>query len=124
MIEPEIAFYDLKMDMDVIEDFIRYVVTTVLDKCKSELQVLERDTTYLQKVSEPFIRMRYEDAVSVIKGEKEVDGKTSLQMLEEEQSGLQSAISNLQKEIGPLKVRIDIYACKTRDRSKAIVTAP
>ena len=84
MIEPEMAFYDLKMDMDVIEEFVRSVVTTVLDKCKSELSIIERDTTYLEKVRLPFIRMKYEDAVSIIKGEKEVNGKTTLQMLEEE----------------------------------------
>jgi asparaginyl-tRNA synthetase len=84
MIEPEMAFYDLKMDMDVIEEFVRSVVTTVLDKCKAELAIIERDTTYLEKVRLPFIRMKYEDAVSIIKGEKEVNGKTTLQMLEEE----------------------------------------
>jgi asparaginyl-tRNA synthetase len=85
MIEPEMAFYDLKMDMDVIEEFIQFVVTTVLESCKQELIALERDTTYLEKVREPFIRMKYEDAVSIIKGEKDVNGRTSLQMLEEEE---------------------------------------
>ena len=99
MIEPEMAFYDLKMDMDMIEKFVRYVVSSVLDKCKSELSVIERDTTYLEKVRQPFIRMKYDDAVSIIKGEKEVNGRTSLQMLEEEEKGLQSTILSLQKDI-------------------------
>lgn len=89
MIEPEMAFYDLKMDMDLIEDFVRYVITSVLEKCKTELSTLERDTTYLEKVRQPFIRMKYEDAVSVIKGEKEVDGRTSLQMLDAELKAIQ-----------------------------------
>jgi asparaginyl-tRNA synthetase len=99
MIEPEMAFYDLKMDMDVIEDFVRFVVTTVLNKSKAELQVLERDITYLDKVREPFIRMKYEDAVSIIKGEQEVNGRTSLQMLSEEESELQSQRSIFETEI-------------------------
>lgn len=90
MIEPEMAFYDLKMDMDVIEDFVRFVVTTVLEKSAAELKVLERDTTYLEKVKEPFIRMKYEDAVSVIKGEKEIGGRNSLQMLDEEEKALKA----------------------------------
>jgi len=107
MIEPEMAFYDLKMDMDLIEDFIRSVVISVLDNCKTELAVLERDTSYLEKVREPFIRMKYEDAVSIIKGEKEVNGKTSLQMLEEEENGLKLSISNLQKEIGEREAKIN-----------------
>ncbi|MES2621324.1 MAG: amino acid--tRNA ligase-related protein [Bacteroidota bacterium] len=106
MIEPEMAFHDLKMDMDVIEDFIRYVVSSVLEKCKSELQIIERDTTYLEKVREPFIRMKYDDAVSVIKAEKDVNGKTSLQMLEEEEKELQSTKLKLQSEIQEREAKI------------------
>ena len=106
MIEPEMAFYDLKMDMDLIEDFVRYVVTSVLEKCKAELQVLERDTTYLEKVREPFIRMKYDEAVSIIKGEKEVNGKTSLQMLDEEKAGLDAALKEANDEISQREEKI------------------
>ena len=90
MIEPEMAFYDLAMDMDVIEEFVRYVITDVLDKCKLELEVLERNTSFLEKVKEPFIRMKYEAAVDIIKGEKEVNGKTSIQLLEEDLAAIQA----------------------------------
>jgi asparaginyl-tRNA synthetase len=106
MIEPEMAFYDLKMDMDVIEDFVRYVVTSVLEKCKTELAVLERDTTYLDKVRLPFVRMKYEDAVSIIKGEKEVNGRTTLQMLEEEIAQLKSEKDAVLKEIEEREAKI------------------
>jgi len=99
MIEPEMAFYDLKMDMDLIEEFVRSVVTNVLDKCKSELSIIERDTTFLEKVRLPFIRMKYEDAVSIIKGEVEVNGRTTIQMLEEEIAQLKSEKETLLKEI-------------------------
>jgi len=107
MIEPEMAFYDLKMDMDVIEEFVRSVVTTVLDKCKSELAIIERDTTYLEKVRLPFIRMKYEDAVSIIKGEKEVNGKTTLQMLEEEIAQLKAEKEQVQKEVDEREAKIN-----------------
>jgi asparaginyl-tRNA synthetase len=106
MIEPEMAFYDLKMDMDLIEDFIRYVVSTVLEKCNEELKTLERDTSYLDKVREPFIRMKYEDAVSVIKGEKQIGGRTSLQMLETEEKELLDAKAKLQAEITERETKI------------------
>ena len=106
MIEPEMAFYDLKMDMDVIEDFVRYVVTTVLDKSRTELQTLERDTTYLERVREPFIRMKYEDAVSVIKAEKEINGRTSLQMLAEEEAGLKEEAVTIQADIDEREAKI------------------
>jgi len=107
MIEPEMAFYDLKMDMDVIEEFVRYVVTSVLEKNKMELSVLERDTTYLEKVRAPFIRMKYEDAVSIIKGEKEVNGKTTLQMLEEEIAQLKAEKDTLVKDIEEREAKIN-----------------
>ncbi len=107
MIEPEMAFYDLKMDMDVIEEFIRYVITSVLEKNQMELSVLERDTTYLEKVRAPFIRMKYEDAVSIIKGEKEVNGKTTLQMLEEEIAQLKAEKETLLKDIEDREAKIN-----------------
>lgn len=107
MIEPEMAFYDLKMDMDLIEAFVQYVVGSVLEKCKEELKVLERDTTYLQKVSEPFIRMKYEDAVSIIKGEKDVNGKTSFDMLEEEKIKLKGERAAVDAEIAERTHKIE-----------------
>ena len=85
MIEPEMAFFDLKMDMDLIEEFIQYVVAKVLAKHELELiEVLKRDTKYLEKVREPFVRIKYEEAASIIRGEKAVDGQTSIEMLEKE----------------------------------------
>lgn len=41
MIEPEIAFCDLHQLMDVEEDFLKYLVKTVLDKCPDELAFLD-----------------------------------------------------------------------------------
>ena len=67
MIQPEMAFYDLEMDMDVIEDFIRTVVGDVLEKCKEELAIIERDVTKLETVVKPFPRILYDDAVSILR---------------------------------------------------------
>ncbi len=106
MIEPEMAFYDLNMDMDLIEDFVRFVVTKVLDEMKDELQVLERDTTYLEKIREPFIRMKYEDAVSVIRGEKEINGRSSFVMLEEEKKKLTVEKLAVENEIAEREAKI------------------
>ncbi len=41
MIEPEIAFCDLDQLMDVEEDFLKYLVKTVLEKCPDELEFLD-----------------------------------------------------------------------------------
>ena len=106
MIEPEMAFYDLKMDMDLIEDFIRYVVSDVLKTCTLEFEVLERKTDYLSRITEPFIRMKYEEAVDVIKGLKAIDGKTSIQMLEDDLQALKTEIATKQKDIEEREAKI------------------
>ena len=41
MIEPEMAFCDLKGDMDVAEAMIKYVIRTVMDKCPDEIELLQ-----------------------------------------------------------------------------------
>lgn len=41
MIEPEVAFYDLQDNMDLAEDFIKYVIQYVLDHCQEDLLFLE-----------------------------------------------------------------------------------
>lgn len=63
MVEPEIAFAGLEELKRLAEDMVSYVVQRVLDKCKVELQVLERDTSKLEQVKAPFPRIAYEDAV-------------------------------------------------------------
>lgn len=67
MIEPEMAFYDLEDDMDLAEEFLEYVVQTVLKDKQEELEVLGRDTTKLETVKRPFPRVSYDDAVEILK---------------------------------------------------------
>ncbi|MCP5061107.1 MAG: asparagine--tRNA ligase [Ignavibacteriae bacterium] len=67
MIEPEMAFYDLDDDMDLAEEFLEYIVQTVLEDSKEELEILGRDTTKLEKVTRPFPRVSYTEAVEILK---------------------------------------------------------
>ncbi len=66
MVEPEMAFYDLDDDMDLAEEFLEYIVQTVLEERKEELKILERDTSKLEKVLRPFPRISYDDAVKIL----------------------------------------------------------
>lgn len=66
MVEPEMAFYDLDDDMDLAEEFLEYIVQTVLKDCKEELKILERDTSKLEKVTRPFPRLSYTEAVEML----------------------------------------------------------
>ena len=67
MIEPEVAYCDLDGNMDIAEEFIEYVVQTVMKKCEAELKVLERDVSKLETVKRPFPRISYDEAVQIIK---------------------------------------------------------
>lgn len=67
MVEPEVAFNDLNADMDLAEEFLEYVVQTVLQDKKEELKVLERDTSKLENVKRPLPRITYTEAVEILK---------------------------------------------------------
>ena len=67
MVEPEVAFADLNDDMDLAEEFLEYVVQTVLKEKEEELKVLERDTTKLKNVKRPLPRISYDEAVEILK---------------------------------------------------------
>lgn len=66
MVEPEVAFNDLNDDMELAEEFLEYIVQTVLKDCEAELKVLERDTTLLQNVKKPLPRISYDEAVTIL----------------------------------------------------------
>lgn len=67
MMEPEMAFYDIDDDMDLIEDFLEYVVQRVLINCKSDLELLGRDVSKLEKVKKPFPRVTYDEAIEILR---------------------------------------------------------
>ena len=67
MVEPEVAFNTLDDDMDLAEEFLEYIVQTILKEKQEELKVLERDTSILQKVVRPFPRISYDQAVEILK---------------------------------------------------------
>lgn len=94
MIEPEMAFYDLDMNMDLAEQMIKFVVTSVLDQNSSELEILERDTTHLKAAADKaFHRISYSDAVELLKSDQtagildqmETDRKKERKELEEKE---------------------------------------
>ncbi|MGH2574984.1 MAG: asparagine--tRNA ligase, partial [Ignavibacteria bacterium] len=66
MIEPEMAYYDLNDTMDLIEDFIEYIVGRVLKNRAKELAAIERDVSKLEKVKKPFPRITYTEAVEIL----------------------------------------------------------
>lgn len=70
MIEPEMAFFDLEMNMDLAEDMVVFIVEKVLENCRQELETLGRDISKLENVKKPFPRITYTEAVELLTGEK------------------------------------------------------
>ncbi len=67
MIEPEVAYCDLKQDMDLAEGMVEFIVTRVLENRQDELEILERDISKLQGIKRPFPRITYDEAVEILK---------------------------------------------------------
>jgi asparaginyl-tRNA synthetase len=66
MVEPEVAYAKLDDIMELAENFISYIIGRVLESRKEELKHLERDTTMLEKITPPFPRLQYDDAVKLL----------------------------------------------------------
>jgi asparaginyl-tRNA synthetase len=67
MVEPEMAYATLDDVIELAEGLVSSVVARVLDRRKTELQILERDTSKLENVKPPFPRIRYDDAAKLLK---------------------------------------------------------
>jgi len=67
MIEPEVAWYDSAANMRLQEDFVSYLVRRALDRCGEALETLERDTSKLEHVKPPFVRLDYSEAVEIVR---------------------------------------------------------
>ena len=69
MIEPEICFADLKDDMDLAENMLKYVINYVLENCPEEMEFFNNfiDKTLLERlhnlVNSEFGRISYTDAI-------------------------------------------------------------
>lgn len=68
MCEPEMAYCDFAMNLEIQEQFLSHVVATVLEKREIELDVLERDLDKLRCIKAPFPRITYDEAADILLG--------------------------------------------------------
>lgn len=72
MIEPEIAFYDIVDNMNLAEEFIKYLVQWALDNCRDDLEFLNNmiDKELIARlesvVSKEFKRLTYTEGVKIL----------------------------------------------------------
>jgi len=72
MIEPEMAFYDLDDNMDLAEEFVKYLIKYAIENCREDLEFLNNmiDKGLLERLNfvlnNDFVRMTYTEAVSIL----------------------------------------------------------
>jgi asparaginyl-tRNA synthetase len=66
MLEAEMAFYGSKMNMDLQEDMVASVLRDIIAVCEAELKVLKRELEPLKKITSPFPRIDYGEAVLLL----------------------------------------------------------
>lgn len=72
MIEPEMAFYEIKENMDLAEEFIKYLVKYALDNCIDDLRFLNDmfDKELIQRledvVNTQFVRLSYTEGIEIL----------------------------------------------------------
>jgi len=72
MIEPEMAFYEIKDNMDLAEDFLKYLIKYVLENCKDDLDFLnnmyDKELTERLKfvIDNEFVRLKYTEGVDIL----------------------------------------------------------
>ena len=109
MIEPEMAFYDLNDNMDLAEEFIKYTLVYILEKCEKDLLFLDQRLANEEKtkpqnqrspmglmekikfvVENEFKRVSYTEAIDILKNSKPNKKKKFDYLVEEWGTDLQS----------------------------------
>ena len=109
MIEPEMAFYDLNDNMDLAEEFIKYTLAYILEKCEKDLLFLHQRLANEEKtkpqnqrspmglmekikfvVEKEFKRVSYTEAIDILKNSKPNKKKKFDYLVEEWGTDLQS----------------------------------
>ena len=89
LVEPEVAFYDLNDNMDLAEDFMKYIIRYALDNNREDLEFLENRLLDEEKskpqadrsamslieklnfvVDNNFVRVSYTEAIDILRNSK------------------------------------------------------
>ena len=73
MIEPEMAFYELQDDMDLAEDFLKYLIHYAMENCREDLEFMNKmwDKGLLERLQfvldNDFVRLDYTEGIEILK---------------------------------------------------------
>jgi asparaginyl-tRNA synthetase len=116
MMEPEMAYYDNEMNMDLIEGLIKHIVNRCVQQCEAEMLVLERDTERLKLVNMTFPRITYDEAIEILKGQKLVNGRNSIDIQREDLAAASQTLEQATEEIKDREQKIEAGASKGERR--------
>lgn len=80
MVEPEMAFYEIGENMDLAEDFIKYLVSYALENCADDLAFLEKmyDKELTERLrfvtANDFVRLDYTEGVKILEEARDQKG--------------------------------------------------
>ncbi len=73
MIEPEMAFYELEDNMDLAEDFLKYLIRYALENCREDLEFMNKmwDNELIERLNfvleNDFVRLDYTKGIEILK---------------------------------------------------------
>ena len=73
MIEPEMAFYELQDNMELAEDFLKYLIRYALENCREDLEFMHKmwDKELIERLefvlANDFVRLDYTEGIEILK---------------------------------------------------------
>ena len=73
MIEPEMAFYELEDNMELAEDFLKYLIRYALENCREDLEFMNKmwDKELIERLefvlANDFVRLDYTEGINILK---------------------------------------------------------
>ncbi len=73
MIEPEMAFYELEDNMELAEDFLKYLIRYALENCREDLEFMNKmwDNELISRLefvlANDFVRLDYTEGINILK---------------------------------------------------------
>lgn len=105
MIEPEMAFFDLKDTVEFSEKFVKSILKYVTDKCEYEFEQLGIDTSHIEEaLSSDWLQLKYEDVVKEFKPQTDdIDTETEKKLISKYKSPV--FITHYPEEIKPFYMK-------------------
>ncbi len=72
MIEPEMAFYELEDNMELAEDFLKYLIRYALENCREDLEFMNKmwDKELIERLefvlANDFVRLDYTEGINIL----------------------------------------------------------